>query len=164
MPRKLDSRATTKYDATVSVLTMLAKKHTNMPVPRVLNSGVMDGLPWMLLNLMPGDDMCRSLYDQLSSQHACSIAKQVAHVLHSLYKTCFFGCGSLIKGSEGLTIGRPVVDASRESTSFRHVFDPNYLAPPTLRDFLRHRFDIMLADATSNIEVFVFLFATRAFF
>lgn len=82
-----------------------------MPVPRLVDAGVSNGFRWMLMDRLFGVNM-NTIYCQLPSQQACSIAKQIAHVFYDLSQISFRGCGALINKKQpesGLTIGRPFV-------------------------------------------------------
>lgn len=130
---------------------MLAQRKLVVPIPRLLGSGNNEGFQWMLFERMAGANMLTTLYDKLPSQQACDIARQIARVLHSMYQIRFQGCGSLVSGSDQLTIGRPVV-RRRGGFGLDHVFDATYSAPKTLLEFLVGRFEMMIADAEANFQ------------
>ena len=74
--------------------------------PKV-GQALLDQFPWMLLNCLKGINMVQAVYSRLSSEQACSIARQIARVLTSIHSLAFAGCGTLVRRGAGLAVGKP---------------------------------------------------------
>lgn len=153
------------YDTTGAMLIMLSNTSwLSIPTPRLCGLGESHGFRWMLMNCLPGINLTREIYDQLPSQQACFIAKQIAHVIYELSQIRFQTCGSLVKGPNDLVVGRAFLDQHYE---WKHVYEEQHCAPSSLVSFLLDRFQSMIADAERNIKVsivFFFLVCTSLFF